>query len=268
MTNIAATLQKLQEKDKEKTTLQDDIDSLENIQREGSTWRLVVTVLEGAANNGKIQVTVNESTTEAPLVLEGKVCAKFNYFLVSFELNFNICFIQNPGEECEFKLTSNDATIAIRINWENSDEEGQINSLYILKTIEIPANETITTDVEPSQGSQKNIKIRVKASFDSVVTLIQQRKQELEQVIDQLNILKQDTKQKTKPQGTKKGPKKVNFQGREGETKQGGMSLQSRLAFAQEVAIMALAGAFEYRAVIFFGLTAAAISRYGDLASV
>ena len=48
-----------------------------------------------------------------------------------------------------------------------SEATDECVSKYTLSTSEVPIFETITTDVEPSEGSQKDVKIRVKVPLIS-----------------------------------------------------------------------------------------------------
>ena len=102
--------------------------------------------------------------------------------------------------------------------------------------------------------------------------MIKDKKIALEEVNKLLNVLKQDYKnassKSSKSKDSKKSKRKVNFQGKDEDTKNGGSSIKAGLLLAQQLVMVAVAGVFEFRAIVLFGFTAVAIAKYGDLASV
>ena len=71
--NLAAVAAKLQQKDAERTVLLDEIKSLEASLANNSFGKLVLTILEGGASRGTIQISVVESSKEVPHRMENKV---------------------------------------------------------------------------------------------------------------------------------------------------------------------------------------------------
>lgn len=73
MANIGEVLQRLQQKDSERTVIQDDIEGLETFQSEGISGKLVITVLEGPARDGKLFIDVIDPSKEGTLYSVEKV---------------------------------------------------------------------------------------------------------------------------------------------------------------------------------------------------
>ena len=102
---------------------------------------------------------------------------------------------QKPDEECEFALVEREANLQITVKWKDSSKMGELEpTTYNIHTKVIPSNQTIITDVEPAEGSGSLTKIRVKASFETLDSIIGQKKLSLSEVEEQLQALKLEMK--------------------------------------------------------------------------
>ena len=81
------------------------------------------------------------------------------------------------------------------MKWKDGSEKGELESTtYNIHTKVIRSNQTIITDVEPAEGSGSTTKIRVKASFETLDSIIGQKKLSLSEVEEQLEALKLEMK--------------------------------------------------------------------------
>ena len=165
------------------------------------------------------------------------------------------------------------------MTWGNEDGSA-LSSSYQLNANEIPTGETIITEVEPKEETgSKDVKIRVKASFNKLETLVSEKKLSLSEVEDSLLALKQETKgassgAKSADKAAKTNPpkkvkkSKVNFSSGESDEDARKGTVQTAIEFAQQAIMTGAFGAYEFRAIILFGVSAVAISLYGDRVSV
>ena len=168
------------------------------------------------------------------------------------------------------------ANVEITVKWkDDSDEEFQ-STTYNLHTKDIPSNQTIITDVLPAGGG-KATKIRVKASFETLDSLISQKKLSLSEVEEQLSALKLEMKGggscgqgKAKGNASKQSasPKKKRTVNTQPDTDKKLSAFQSTLNITQQMGMLVVAGVYEYRAMVLFGASVVAISLYGDRVGV
>lgn len=260
MSNLAQLASKLQAKDAERSVLNDDIKACEALKSQGKFGKLLITVQESALGGKECSLSfrIVEDASQAIETLDDK----------------------KPDEECEFALVEREANLQITVKWKDSSEMGELEpTTYNIHTKVIPSNQTIITDVEPAEGSGSLTKIRVKASFETLDSIIGQKKLSLSEVEEQLQALKLEmkgggssgqskakgnaSKQTTANSATKK--KKATFQD-DNDTKLS--AFQSSINMAQQIGITAIGGAFHFRAMIMFGVSVFAIGMYGDRLSV
>ena len=191
-----------------------------------------------------------------------------------------ITIFQRPDEESEFILTERDASLEITVDWKREGEgDGELKSTnYKIHTKAIPSNQTIITDVEPTGTTGTGtVKIRVKASFESLDSIISQKKLSLSEIEEQLAAIKVEMKRGGSSQTNTKGnaskqatpkKKKATIQEDRDDADTKLSTFQSTMNIAQKVGMTAIAGAFEFRAILMFGISVVAISMYGDRLSV